>query len=67
MSRQGKWDEMAELITDEMLNEFAVVGEPDHVVAEVKARYGGIVTSIGLSTLGSADPAALTAIRDQLA
>jgi probable F420-dependent oxidoreductase len=67
MSRQGKWDEMAELITDEILNEFAVVGEPDHVVAGVIERYGGIVTSIGLSTLGSADPAALTAIREQLA
>jgi probable F420-dependent oxidoreductase len=67
MSRQGKWDEMAELITDEILNEFAVVGGPDEVVKEVRARYGDIVSSIGLSTLGSADPALLAQVREQLA
>jgi probable F420-dependent oxidoreductase len=67
MSRQGKWDEMAELISDEILDEFAVVGGPDEVVSEVRARYGDIVSSIGLSTLGSADPSLLARVREGLA
>lgn len=40
MSKQGKWNEMGGLITDEMLNTFAVVGKPDEIVPEIKRRYG---------------------------
>ena len=40
MSKQGKWQEMGELITDEMLNTFGVMGEPDILVDEIKRRYG---------------------------
>ena len=43
MSKQGKWEEMGEMITDEMLNTLGVVGEPDTVVAEIKSRFGDIV------------------------
>ena len=28
MSKQGRWDEMGELITQDILQEFAVIGEP---------------------------------------
>lgn len=40
MSKQGKWQEMGELITDEMLNTFGVMGEPGLLVDEIKKRYG---------------------------
>lgn len=40
MSKQGQWQEMAELVTDDMLNAFAVMGEPGSLVAEIKSRYG---------------------------
>lgn len=40
MSKQGKWQEMGELITDEMLNTFGVMGEPKMLVPEIKKRYG---------------------------
>ena len=40
MSKEGKWQEMGSLITDEMLNTFGVMGEPDSLVAEIKRRYG---------------------------
>ena len=40
MSKQGKWQEMGELITDEMLNTFGVMGEPDMLVPEIIKRYG---------------------------
>ncbi len=41
MTRQGRWDEMAELIDDDMLRTLAVVGTPSEVGAALMARYGG--------------------------
>jgi hypothetical protein len=43
MSKQGRWKEMGTLVTDDMLNQFAVVGEPASIVPETKRRYGAIV------------------------
>ncbi len=47
MSKEGKWDEMAELITDEMLNTFGVMGEPDTIVPEMKKRYSDFADRTG--------------------
>jgi len=43
LSKQGKWDEMAELIDDEVVRAFAVVAEPDQVAAKILERFEGIV------------------------
>lgn len=43
MSKQGRWEEMTTLITDDMLDVFGVVAEPDKLVAAMLARYGDIV------------------------
>jgi probable F420-dependent oxidoreductase len=43
MSKQGRWKEMGLLITDDILNEFAVVGEPKTIVPEMQRRYGAFV------------------------
>ncbi len=43
LSKRGRWDEMADLIDDEMLNTFAVVGEIDDIAGLVKQRYEGLV------------------------
>ena len=43
MSKQGRWTEMAGLISDGMLAEFAVVAEPTRIASAFKARYGDIV------------------------
>ena len=43
MSKQGKWQEMGELVTDEMLNVFGVMGEPETIVAGIKQRFGDLV------------------------
>lgn len=43
MSKQGQWDEMGTLITDEILAEFAVVGETDDAADKFKSRFGDIV------------------------
>jgi probable F420-dependent oxidoreductase len=49
LSKEGKWDEMGMLITDEILNEFAVVGEPDEACDKFKARFGDIVDRTTMS------------------
>lgn len=43
MSKQGRWQEMGELITDDILASFAVVAEPDQVADQIISRYGDIV------------------------
>jgi probable F420-dependent oxidoreductase len=51
MSKQGRWKEMANLITDDVLDAFAIVGEPQDIVPETIRRYGDFVdrTSAGWS------------------
>jgi probable F420-dependent oxidoreductase len=43
LSKRGEWDAMGELITDDILEEFAVVAEPAKVAGALKARFGGLV------------------------
>ena len=43
LSKRGEWDEMGRLITDEILEEFAIVAEPAKVAGALKARFGGLV------------------------
>ena len=50
LSTRGAWEEMGDLIDDEMLEAFAVVGEPDEVGRRLLQRYGGLVTRLGLYT-----------------
>ena len=40
LSKEGKWAEMGEMITDDILNVMGVMGEPSGLVAEIKSRYG---------------------------
>ncbi len=43
MSKQGRWAEMGTLITDEILKEFGVLGEPDTIAGQMLERYGSFV------------------------
>lgn len=43
LSKQGEWVKMGDLIDDEVLNTFAVVGEPDQLAPELLRRYGDVV------------------------
>lgn len=47
LSKQGKWAEMAELITDEMLEVYAVVARRDDLVDRLKAKYTGYLDRLG--------------------
>lgn len=48
-SVRGEWQAMGELITDEMLHEFAAVGSPTEVAAELRTRFGGLVQRLSFS------------------
>ena len=41
LSKQGRWNEMGEVIDDAMLNAFAVVAEPHEVPGRIAERFGG--------------------------
>jgi probable F420-dependent oxidoreductase len=43
MSKQGRWQEMGTLITDDMLHEFGVMGEPHEIAPQMLERYGSFV------------------------
>ncbi|HZU79761.1 MAG TPA: LLM class F420-dependent oxidoreductase [Acidimicrobiales bacterium] len=46
LSKRGDWDAMADLVPDDMMQAFAVVGEPDEVAGEILRRYGDLVTRV---------------------
>ncbi len=43
MSKQGRWEEMGHLISDDILAAFAVIGEPKDIPGQIVSRYGDIV------------------------
>lgn len=53
MSKQGRWQEMGTLITDDILNEFAVIDEPQNLAGELKRRYGDLIdrTSVAYDSI----------------
>ena len=46
MSLKGQWEEMTELISDEVLDTFAIAVEYDEVAAAVKERYDGLLNDV---------------------
>jgi probable F420-dependent oxidoreductase len=56
LSKQGKWVEMGNLINDEILNTFAVVGSPEQVAPELKRRYDDVIQRISFYAPYKSDP-----------
>ena len=50
LSTQGKWSEMGELIDDDVLDAFAVVGTPAQCASELARRWGGLVDRMSIYT-----------------
>ena len=48
LSKRGEWDEMGRRISDDILDEFAIVAEPSEVGSAIKARYGDLIKRLGL-------------------
>ena len=62
LSREGRWDEMAALVDDDLLNAVAVRGDPDTVARRLVARYGAAAQRVALSTPGGITDDDLTAL-----
>ena len=56
LSKRDGWDQMPDLIEDELLNTFAVVGEPEPVATELNRRYGDVVHRITLTVPHQTNP-----------
>ncbi len=67
LSKTGDWRAMGELVDDEMLATFAVVGAPDEIAPALTARYGDVITRTTLYTPYAADPDVLATITAALA
>jgi alkanesulfonate monooxygenase SsuD/methylene tetrahydromethanopterin reductase-like flavin-dependent oxidoreductase (luciferase family) len=68
MSLRGQWAEMGSLVTDAMLDTFAVVGEYDEIAGKIMQRYSGLLdeVSFAMNTASSADEAELRRIIKQI-
>jgi probable F420-dependent oxidoreductase len=49
MTKRGDWDKLAEMIDDEVLETFAIVGTPEEAIAELQRRYGDLATRITIT------------------
>jgi probable F420-dependent oxidoreductase len=56
LSKRGEWVEMGKLITDEILNTFAVVGEPETIAGELHHRYGDVIQRISFYAPYASNP-----------
>ena len=48
LSREGRWDEMPALVSDGMLETFAIVGLLDELPQKLVERYGGLVDAVNV-------------------
>lgn len=55
LSKAGRWADMAGLITDDMVDAFAVVATPDELPGRVVERFGAILTRMSLSLSADLD------------
>jgi probable F420-dependent oxidoreductase len=58
-SRSGAWDDMAALVTDELLDAVVLRGDPATVARRIRERFAGRVERVALSTPGGIDDADL--------
>lgn len=50
LTKEGRWHEMAERISDEMLDKIAIVGTPKQVAKKLLERYGDLADRIAFSS-----------------
>jgi probable F420-dependent oxidoreductase len=65
-ARAQRWAEMPGLVSDEMLDAYAVIGTYDEIAAKLKARYGSLATHLEFA-IPVADDRDETLLRDLIA
>lgn len=66
MSKQGRWQEMGSLITDEMMHTIAACGTPAQIAAHIRDRLEGVSDTVFLYQAAPIGLTALAEIIDQL-
>ena len=66
MSLKGEWAKMGTLITDQVLEEFAVIGTPEDVAGQLLKKYGPYCQTATFSPPAGTDPARVKAAVKQL-
>ena len=66
LSKQGRWVDMGNLIDDDVLNTFAVVGEPEQIAPELHRRYGDVVQRVSFYAPYKSDPARWQRVLDDV-
>jgi probable F420-dependent oxidoreductase len=66
MSKQGRWQEMGGLITDEMMHTIAACGTPAQVAAHIRDRVDGVTDTVCLYQAGTVGLETLAAIIGEL-
>lgn len=56
MSKQGRWEDMANLISDEILEAIAVVGRRGEIAGALQARLSGLADSASIENTRAPDP-----------
>lgn len=63
LSTTAGWDQMPQLIPDEVVEAFAVVAAPDEVGAAIAERYGGLVDRVSIASGNALDDRSLAWLR----
>jgi hypothetical protein len=58
LSKNGEWDAMCRLVSDEVVDEFAVVGPVETAAAELDRRWGSVADRISVTAVTDATLAA---------
>lgn len=66
MSKQGRWQEMASLIDDEMMHTIAACGTPADIAAHIRDRLDGVSDTVFLYQAGRLSLSDLAEIIDRL-
>ena len=66
LSKQGDWVGMGELINDEILHTFAVVGEPHEIAPGLLSRYGDVVDRLSFYAPGQGDISTYRSVMDEI-
>ena len=56
LSKEGRWDDMAALVPDDMVEAIAVVGRRDEIAPLVRAKVGGLADAVSLECTRRPDP-----------
>ncbi len=62
LTKQGRWTDLPDLLTDEIVDALVVRGEPGEIAARLEERYAGTVDRVGLSMPYAAEPDTVAAV-----